>query len=160
MMHTTSDTETDIVTGTLNPINRKRKVIPFQAWTDPCGSRRVRLPEFKRIGTWRLCGFQLNALAAFTPQQIFLIVVSVTGLVEPRATVRPEGLCKWKIPMTPSGIEAATFRLVAQCLNQLRHFVPQWIKNSLQFRHTPYISLRSCLSSLDRIEANGRISSE
>jgi hypothetical protein len=46
-------------------------------------------------------------------------------LLEAKSTpVRPEGFCQSKIQMTPSGIESATCRLVAQRLHQLRHRVP------------------------------------
>jgi hypothetical protein len=38
--------------------------------------------------------------------------------------VRPEGVCQRKIPMTPSEIEPANFRIVVQCLNQLFQRVP------------------------------------
>jgi hypothetical protein len=53
---------------------------------------------------------QPYAPAAFTPQEIFLVLISVTGRVNPRATVRPERSRQWNIP-----IETATFRFVAQC---------------------------------------------
>jgi len=81
---------------------------------------------------------RLSALRTgrFYPQKILLVLISVKGWV----VSRPQGhsvvgriLCQWKIPMTQSGIEPATFRFVVQHLNSCATAVPTI--HNIQFKH-------------------------
>ena len=58
-------------------------------------------------------------------QEIFLVLITV------RVWVNPKGLCQWKILITPSGIELAAFKLVAQCFTAC----PMQSACAILFRH-------------------------
>ena len=101
-------------TGTNVHGKKKGKAVQLQAWSGPEGSRKLRFPDF--MTTAQDSG-KVVSLTHRSP----LLPGNAPGTHFCQKLSQPQGhsvirriLCQWEIPMTPAGIEPATFRFVAQ----------------------------------------------
>jgi hypothetical protein len=74
-----------------------------KAFRGPEVTRRLGLPDFEKIITWRWWGCQLYAPPTFNPRKYFWYSFLLQDLIDPRAKLRPEGLSQWNIRMIPFG---------------------------------------------------------
>jgi hypothetical protein len=97
----------------LNVVKKRVKLSCNRPWR-PIGLWDVEASTFSRQSAcrWRWDCQPYASAALYTPGR-FLVLISVTGRVDLRDTVRLEDLGKLKNPMASSEIEPATFRLVA-----------------------------------------------
>jgi hypothetical protein len=88
------------------------KAIPLQALTGPEGSRRLRLPNFKTIGTT----LSAQRTGRLYPQEIFLELISVTRLSRPQGHNATGRIMSMKNFNDTIGYRSRYLRFVAQCL--------------------------------------------
>ena len=93
-------------------LKKKLQRFHYRSKQAPWGFQEFEAPRFQDSRHMKVVRILALRTSRLYPQEIFLVLISVIGWVNPRAILRP-------------GIEPATFRIVARCLDQLHHRVPQ-----------------------------------
>jgi hypothetical protein len=97
-----------------------KKSTPCNRPWRPIGLWDVEAPTYSTQSAHRWWwGCQPYTPAALNPPGRFLVLISIRGWVDPRTIVRLEGLGQLINPMTSSGIEPATSRLLSYCLKYI-----------------------------------------
>ena len=103
-------------------LNNSYKIYPVTSLGMRLGLQKVEAPRFSRQSKHECTKFISPTRRPPLPSSRYpLYSCLLEAESTPGLKVLPAGLGQWQNPMTPSGIEPATLRLVSKFLNQLRH---------------------------------------
>ena len=92
------------------------KAVPLQAWSGQVDYRKLKFPDYVTTAQDDGKVVSLTHRPPY-PQEIILVFNSVSRLIRPQGHSAIGRIMSMKNPLTPTGIETATFRFVAQYLN-------------------------------------------
>ena len=103
-----------------------REAIPIQAWAGLWGVQAVEAPRISRKSARDINKVvsRMHRPPLSTGDTPGAYICWRLSRPKGQSAAGGMGLIQWKIPMIPSGILLATFRLVAQSLNLIPHLVP------------------------------------
>jgi len=116
------------LTDVAHLLNNLYKIYPVTSLGMRLGLQKVEAPRFSRQAERECSKFvspthRLPLPSSRYPLYSCLLQAEST----PGLKLRPVGSGQWQSPMTPSGIEPVTSRLVAKFLNQLRRRIPKTV---------------------------------